>query len=163
MKKSIIILLVMSLVIFTSAVASAHHNWNGHNQPYDRDGRWQHHSGDRQYEESMPFRWHDHRGAFQHERHRLERINDREWERRFPDLHAYHWYGHNRHNGGFWHEGNYIRDAILFFDNDEEVVAFGYVHDGRFIMVRQDHEIYENHESFYLRWWNRHGGVVIRQ
>lgn len=154
MKKLSIILIVMSLLIFTSGVVSAKHNWHGNNQPYEHDRHWKHHpSGDRHYEHSMPFRWHDHRYAFHRPNYRLERIYDHRWEHRFPGLHPYRWYGHDH---GFWHDGRYIQDAILFFDRDEEVVAFGYFRDGTFLMVRQDEAEYESDDAFFFSWWSRH-------
>lgn len=158
MKKTAIALVVLSLFIFTSAVASAKHNWHGHNQPYERDSHWKHHSSGRHYEQSMPFRWHDHRNAFHRQNHRIVRIYDQGWQHRFPDLHAYRWHGHN----GFWHDGHYVDDAILFFDGDDELAAFGYFRGERFLMVRYDDEEYESDDSFFFSWWSRHGGVVIR-
>ena len=159
MKKTVIALIVLSLFIFTSAAASAKHNWRGPNQPYERDSHWRHHApGHRDHDSSMPFRWHDHRNGF-HRDCRLERIYDHGWEHRFPGLHAYRWYGHDR---GFWLDGHYVKDAILFFDGDDELAAFGYFRGERFLMVRYDDEEYESDDSFFFGWWSRHGGVVIR-
>lgn len=146
MKKLLILSVALAVLMLTSLTASAH-DWGS----YENDSNW-HHSRhtDIEAERGMPFGWHDSYESMR-EHHRLERIHDREWEHRFPGLHAYRWNGHE----GFWHHGHYVTDAVLFFDDNNELVSVGYMADGVFIHFREDHETYENHDSFFISWWHR--------
>lgn len=132
-----------------SATASAH-NWHN-NSHYDHDGNWQRtHHNDIESERGLPFDWHEHYNSMR-ERHHFEQIEDREWGHRFPGLHAYRWFSHE----GFWHHGHYVKDAVFFYDESGELVSIGYMVHGVFIHFRDDHESYENHDSFYISWFHR--------
>jgi len=156
MRRLIITLITFAIVLSWSLAASAHHEWGDRDQPYERGGYWEHHSSGYHHErDSLPFGWHDHYRTFEG-RHHLERIYDREMGRRFPGLQAYRWYGDGQYHRGFWHHGHFIKDAILFFDRDGELVSFGYMTDGVFVYARYDDEVYRNHDSFFVSWWNRH-------
>jgi hypothetical protein len=85
------------------------------------------------------------------EHHHLKRIYDREWGDRFPGLHAYGWSSQE----GFWHHGHYVKNAVFFYDENEELVSVGYMANGVFINFREDHESYENHDSFFFSWFHR--------
>lgn len=149
MKKTILLVLTLSFLMLMSVTASAH-DWHN-NSPYDHDGNWHRtHQNDSEPERGLPFAWHEHYKSMSKHYH-LERIEDREWAHRFPGLHAYRWSGHN----GFWHQGHYVKDAVLFFDEHNELVSVGYIADGVFIQFRDDHESYENHDSFFISWLHR--------
>ncbi|MDR3561190.1 MAG: hypothetical protein P4N41_24580 [Negativicutes bacterium] len=149
MKKTLMIVLTLSVLLLMSVTASAQHDWHN-DQHYDNDNNWHHtHHGDNDSERGMPFGWHD-RFDTMRDHHRLERVEGREWDHRFPGLRAYHWRGE-----GFYHHGHYVSDAILFYDRDNELVSVGYMHDGVFVFFREDHESYENHDSFFISWWKR--------
>ncbi len=144
MKKRLIPLsLAFLLTIFLTVVAAerSHHDWS---HPAYHNNNW-HHMESRA-DDSLPFKWHEHRDHYHG-----ERIYDREWADRFPGLHPYRWHGE-----GFWYHGNRITDAMLFYNDSDELVSVGFMVDGLFIFFRDDHEGYENHDSFFLSWWNRH-------
>lgn len=146
MKKLMIPILAASILSLTSLTASAH-EWGY----YDNDSNWRHaHHNSYESERGLPFGWHDRYESIR-VHHRMERIHDREWRHRFPGLHAYRWHG----NEGFWNHGRYVTDAVLFFDDNNQLVSVGYMSDGVFIQIREDHETYENHDSFYFSWWHR--------
>jgi hypothetical protein len=148
MRKVLSLLLTLSVLMLMSVTASAH-DW--HNDPYDNDSHWVHrHHNDAESERGLPFAWHEHLNSMR-EHHHLERVYDREWNDRFPGLHAYRWYGHE----GFWHHGHYVKDAVFFYDENDELVSVGYMADGVFIHFREDHESYENHDSFFFSWFHR--------
>jgi hypothetical protein len=145
MKKMFILVTAISILLLTSLTASAH-QWDS----YDNDSHWRYrHHSSYEYERGLPFAWHD-RFVTVREHHRLVRVHDHEWNRRFPGLHAYKWSG-----PGFWHEGRYVTDAVLFFDSNDELVSIGYMADGVFIHFREDHRTYENHDSFFFSWSHR--------
>lgn len=132
-----------------SVTASAN-DWH-RDRNFDRDRNWhQTHHNDIESERDLPFAWHERYDSMR-EHHHLERVYDRGMEHRFPGLHAYRWSSHR----GFWHHGNYVEDAIFFYDRNNELISVGYMHDGVFIHFRDDHESYENHDSFFLSWFHR--------
>jgi hypothetical protein len=103
---------------------------------------------DYEAERGLPFRWHDHYEAMRVSYH-MERIHEVEWGHRFPGTIAYRWHG-----PGFWHHGHYVTDAVFFYNGNGELVSVGYMVDGVFIHFRDDHECYENHDSFFVSWWS---------
>ena len=107
------------------------------------------HYNDIDSERGLPFVWHEHYDTMRGNHH-LERVYDREMDYRFPGLHAYRWLGHE----GFWHHGNYVKDAVFFFDKNNEMVSVGYMANGVFIHVRENHESYENQDSFFFALFN---------
>ncbi|MBP1764342.1 MAG: hypothetical protein H6Q65_1400 [Firmicutes bacterium] len=117
-----------------------HHDWS--NSAYDNEN-WRH--SERQFEGSFPFGWHD-----SHERYYGERIDHDEWAGRFPGLHPYQWRGE-----GFWYHNKHVTDAVLFYNDSDELVSVGFMRDGVFIFIRDDGDSYENNDSFFFAWWNR--------
>jgi hypothetical protein len=107
----------------------------------------------------MPFRWHQNSVWFA-DRYRMERLYGRDWDDRFPGLRVYRWY--DRDDGGFWYHGHRIRHALMFYNEDDEFVSVGFVFNGVFIFLRDDNLGYENHDSFFISWWDRHMGISIR-
>jgi len=131
-----------------------HHNWS---HPTYRHKIWQ--RTDHRTRGEMPFKWHqkfDHYSPHYH----MEPIYGHEWNDRFPGLHLFRW--QDRRGEGFWYRNQRIVDAMMFYDDSDELVSIGFVHDGIFVMLRDDEECYENNESFFLSWWNRNGGITIR-
>lgn len=136
-------------MILMSVTVSAH-DW--HASPYDNDRAWIHHHHHYYYDDErrFPFAWHEHFESMRYHHH-LDRVYDHEWGDRFPGLHAYRWSDHE----GFWHHGHHVKDAIFFYDEDNQLVSVGYMDDGVFINFREDHESYENHDSFFFSWFHR--------
>ncbi|MBC8014314.1 MAG: hypothetical protein H7X79_01035 [Sporomusaceae bacterium] len=169
MKKVLIIIIALSVLMMMSVTASARdrgrddhdknrqgiHHKNGHksqhNQRYDDDRNWRNtHREDHDSVRHLSFKWYDHYDSIQ-ERYVMERIHDGEWEHRFPGVHGRRWHGNN----GFWHHGHYVTDAVFFFNDDNRLVSIGYMSNGVFIHFREDHESYENYDSFFFSWWHR--------
>lgn len=159
MKKMLFLIITLSVFMLMSVTASAHgwqddnnrddnHHRDRHHHYSDDSGWHRTHDNDYRSERDLPFRWHDsYRSMYR--QHHLERIYDRDWNDRFPGSHAYRW--HN--DQGFWHHGHYVTEAVFFYDDNDELISIGYMADGVFIHFREDHESYENHDSFYLSWW----------
>lgn len=149
MRKPLLLILTLSLMLAMSVTASAH-DWH-HDSPYDHNRHWQHtRHNDIRAEKELPFAWHEHVKAMK-EHYRLERIEEHEWSQRFPGLHAYSWHG----DEGFWHNGHYVQDAVFFYNDRHELVSIGYMNNHTFIFFRDDHESYENHDSFFFSWFHR--------
>ena len=142
-------------------------NWRQNNRLHDGHHNWSHqayrnkiwHRTDHRSYGAMPFKWYQKFDRYSSDYH-MERIHAREWNDRFPGLHIYTWM--DRRGEGFWYRNHRIVDAILFYNDSEELVSIGFIHDGIFIMIRDDDEYYENHDSFFLSWWNRNGIIRIR-
>lgn len=148
MKKLLLTLVTLLLLSFSATVsADAHsrHDWS--HEAYHRDS-WHHTSYT-----SVSFNWHERHDRYDPHRYRMERIHDREWAERFPGLRAYHW--DDRHGEGFWYHGRRVTNAVFFYDRDDELVSIGFMHNGSFIFIRDDHSSFENHDSFFLSWWSR--------
>jgi hypothetical protein len=147
MKKPLFLVLTLSFLLLMSVTASAR-SWH---KDYDHDRHWQPtHHNDIESERGLPFSWHENFKAMK-KHYQLERMEDREWSHRFPGLHAYKWSNHE----GFWHHGHYVQDAVFFYDDHHELVSIGYMADGVFVYFRDDHESFENHDSFFFSWFHR--------
>lgn len=148
MKKLLLLALAIS-VLATSGIVSAHARDYKESSHSQQESRWQ---DDRnEQERDMPFRWHEKHDRLSSNDHRTERIHDREFQHRFPGLKAYRW--HDVHDRGFWYNGHLIKDAVLFYNDSDELVSVGYMHDGVFIIIRDDHSTHEHHDSFFVSWW----------
>jgi len=117
-----------------------HHDWS--HSAYNNEN-WRH--SENRFEGSFPFGWHD-----PHDRYYGERVDDDEWSGRFPGLRSYKWHGE-----GFLYRGNHVTDTVLFYNDSDELVSVGFMHDGMFIFIRDDGGSYENNDSFLLAWWSR--------
>ena len=117
------------------------HDWS--NSTYSNNN-WRR-SEDR-YDGSLPFRLRENR-----DRYNGELINDGAWNDRFPGLRSYRWRGDN-----FWYMGRHITNAILFYDDSDELVGVGFMYNGVFVFLRDDNSRYDNHEPSVLLWllWN---------
>ncbi len=160
MKRILALVLALALVLGVAATALAADRGGHYDRRGDRhDGRDRVSHGDRGsydrdrdgHDRSMPFKWRDNHRMFG--KHHMERIHDREFAHRYPGLHAFRWHGYGERREGFWHNGREIRDAILFFDDRDEVVGFGYMDGGVFIYVREDGYSEERDPFFLLRWF----------
>jgi hypothetical protein len=139
--RKILILMAFILVMSSTLTASAHsrhHNWS-HWAYHHKHWR---HTGFRIHI-NLPFRWHEH-----HRHHNVVRIYDDGWSHRFPGLHAYRWHG-----AGFWYRDHYVTNAVLLYNHSGELVSVGFMRNGVFILVRDDDQSYENHDSFFSTWW----------
>lgn len=114
-----------------------YHDWS--HSAYNNEN-WRH--SEMQFEGSFPFGWHD-----PHDRYYGDRVDDNEWAGRFPGLRPYQWRGE-----GFWYHNKHVTDAMLFYNDSDELVSVGFMHDGVFIFIRDDGHSYENHDSFFLVW-----------
>jgi hypothetical protein len=165
MRKIRIIMITLSMLLAMAVTASAYHHNDDDQPPPHRnshyDDHYDHHDNhhddwrheyreDHYSDRSLPFRWHDHRD-YMEKHYRLERIDDRGWHDRFPGEHAYRWHS----NSGFWHHGDHVTDAVLFFDNDGRLISIGYRSNGVFIHFREDNRFSECHDEFFFSWWGR--------
>ncbi|MDR3590359.1 MAG: hypothetical protein P4N41_11970 [Negativicutes bacterium] len=146
MKRLVSLLLIVCLLVITApttfAERSGHDRYRGHTDSGDR-----HIQREGRHDERMPFRWGDHRSEFRS--HRLDAIHDRGLEHRFPGLRGYRWRGYGDEGRGFWHNGHYVNDAVVFFDGDDRMAGYGYLSHGRFISVRED-GCSEDRDAFFL-------------
>lgn len=117
-----------------------HHSWS--NPAYNNEN-WRH--SENRFEGSFPFGWHD-----PHDRYYGEWIDDDDWSGRFPGLRSYKWRGE-----GFWYHNKHVTDAVLFYNDSDELVSVGFMHNGVFMFIRDDGNSYENHDSFFFAWWGR--------
>lgn len=133
-----------------------HHDWS---HPAYQENNW--HRSDYLAGESSPFKWHEQIRAthnrFQADNYRMERITDREWEERFPGLHSFRWHDSDRNSQVFWYHGHRVTDAVLFYDDADELVSVGFEFNGAFIFIRDDHDSYENRDSSMLSLFVRIG------
>lgn len=133
---------VFVLTLSSTVVNAAEHHTDWSNPAYHGDA-WQHAAS--RADEALPFRWHGH-----HDRYAGERIYDRGWVARFPGLRAFWWRGES-----FWYHGQRVRNAVLFYNNSDELVGVGFMRNGVFTFIRDDHESFGNHDSFFVSWWTR--------
>ncbi len=152
MKKMLLLILAMFVLTFSSTVTVSaahydHYNWSHHE--YDNEN-W-HHSD--YSNDSLPFKWHEHQNRFGAKHYRMEQIHDRDWDHRFPGLRSYKW--HDRNGEGFWYHGQRVTNAVLFYNDSDELVSVGFMNHGSFIFIRDDHRGYENYESFFSSWFDR--------
>lgn len=153
MKKFFLLtLMVLVLSLSTTATADAkHHPGRSHNWSH---AKYKHSSWHRTQHSAVTISWHQHRNYYPPARYRMERIHDRGWHDRFPGLRAYRW--HDRHGDGFWYRGHRVTNGVFFYNDADELVSIGFMHNGTFIFIRDDHNGFENRDSFFISWWNRH-------
>ena len=147
MKKLVLIFLAL-LVLAMASGANAkarHHDWS--NAPFDND-KW-HKTGYVQ-KHGMPFRWHDNREHMMHDNSRMERIYDERMDERFPGLRAYKW--HADYERGFYYQGRHIRDAVMFYNDSDELVSVGFMRGDTFVVLRDDDRDYESRDDFFSSW-----------
>lgn len=147
MKKFLLIALAFT-VLTTSATVSVQARAHNDKHQNHQESRW---DDDSSHERDMPFRWHERIDHFTPDNHRIERIHDNRFNSRFPGLRAYRW--HDTQGRWFRHNGHIVRDAVLFYNDSGELVSFGYMNDGVFIMIHDDDSINEDHDSFFVSWW----------
>lgn len=157
MKKMItlvLVLFVLSLCAVANAKPHYQKNRHNHNKPrYNWSQPAYHKYSWRQFDHKpLPFQWYQHRRYYTPQHYRMEYVNDREWSKRFPGLRAYKW---RDHGPGFSYRGRQVKDAVLFYNDDDELVSYGFMHNGRFMFVRDDDYGYDSNDSFFVGWWNR--------
>ena len=129
---------LLNLGLGASVIEASPWHDNRDNQRYEQP--------DRDY--SMPFKWHERRENFAQKHHRMERIHDRAFTNRFAGLHSYRW--HDRHGEGFWYHGHRITDAVFFYNDADELVSIGFMHEGVFIRINADCGEERNHDHFFF-------------
>ncbi len=151
-----LMLLVFGLAATASAADRDHHNdrnGNHHRQDWSHSAyhekSWHSTSHD-----TVNVNWYGRRDNWAHDRYRMERIHDRGWHDRFPGLRPYRW--HDYRGEGFWYHGRRVTDAVFFYNSHDELVSIGFMHNGSFIFVRDDHNGFENRDHFFVSWWNSH-------
>ena len=136
------------------------HNYWQRQKRYDwshdayRDDNWS--RIDYVYRDPSPFRWHESRRSLR-ERFsyfELERVYDRDWNDRFPGLHSYRWHDRDDYSDGYyWYRGERIRNAVLFFDDWDELVGIGFTYNDNFVFIRDDQTVYHrNRNNDALLW-----------
>jgi hypothetical protein len=121
------------------------HDWS--HSAYSHD-RWR--SIARPSFRNIPFNWHERAGSHS-SHHHFAQIHDRQWHDRFPGLRIFRWI--DRSGSGFWYNDHHIVDAMMFYNESDELVSIGFYHNNIFIMLRDDGNGYENHDSFFSLWW----------
>ena len=147
--KKILLLTLALLILGFASTASAHNRHHGWSHPAYRHDSWH-----RTSHSAVTVTWYEHRNRYDHARYRMERIHDREWRDRFPGLRPYKW--HDARGDGFWYRGPRVTDAVFFYNDSDQLVSVGFMHNGSFIFIREDHNGFENRDSFFLSWWGRH-------
>jgi hypothetical protein len=143
MKRRIMLIIVTLILVFSSAAsAKPHHDWS---QREFHHGNWQ-----RAEHFAPPFKWHEPRAYFSPADYRMKRLHVREWQDRFPGLRAYKW--HDKYGSGFRYQGSRIKDAVLFYNDDDELVSVGFMHDGDFIILRDDDRAFRSRDSVFTSW-----------
>ena len=108
----------------------------------------------RQYTESSPFKWHESRDSMNtrfSSNYPMERIDSNSWNNRFPGLRSYRWHDRNRDNqNSFWYRGVRVRDAVLFYDDSDELVGTGFTYNNEFVFIRDDQAVYQRNDSALL-------------
>lgn len=134
-------LVVISLFIMAfSSVASAEegdrHNWSHH--AYQRDNWRQVHEA---REEPFPFKWHERLDYYSASYH-MKPIHERkhEWRKNFPGLQPYSFHG------SFWYHGNRITNAVMFYNDSNELVSIGFLNNGAFTLIRDDRRSFETQD-----------------
>ncbi len=148
MKKKILSLLLLFIICLTATVSARPHNrYDRWEHPSYRHKDWHH----AKYSSFSKFKWYDHRDRFSPSRYHMKEIYSRDWNSRFPGLRSYKW--RDTRGEGFWYRGRRINDAVLFFNHANRMVGVGFVYNGSFIFIRDDHRAYSNHDSFFISWW----------
>lgn len=141
MKKLVLMLLTLSILIIGTATASAD-SWGFY---YSSGDNWrQTHHDDFNSETRLPFKWYDYR-EFWSGHNQMKPIYDRRWSNRFPGSHAYRWHD----DVGFFHHGHQVRDAVFFYNDNDQLISVGYWAGGVFIHFRADHSSYESDDVFF--------------
>ncbi len=144
MKKMLLMLLAVMIMAMgsTASAKDRHHDWS---DSKFNNGRW--HQSQSAYQK-LPFKWHERRDRFSHSNYRMERIYDRRMSDRFPGLRAYKWHDER----GFWYNGKRVRNAVMFYNNSDELVSVGFMRNGTFICMRDDERSYESNDDFFSSW-----------
>lgn len=145
--KKVVLLVLAVFVLAMSSTASAkdrQHDWS---KSHFNNGKWQ-----KVYvakEKKLPFNWHERRDRVA-SHYQLERINDRRMNDRFPGLRAYKWRDYN--GQGFYYNGKRVKDAVLFYNDSDELVSVGFMRNGSFVLLRDDDRDYETRDDFFASW-----------
>ncbi|MDP4127337.1 MAG: hypothetical protein Q8912_10370 [Bacillota bacterium] len=100
----------------------------------------------------LPFNWHERRENFTPDHHRMERIDDNQFNDKFPGRHAYKW--HDNNGEGFMYHGHRVTDAVFFYNDSDELVSIGFVYKGVFVKINADSGEERSNDSFFVSWFN---------
>lgn len=155
MKKLVLIFLALMVLAMASGASAKerHHDWS--NSRFEHN-KW--HKIEYTQKQGMPFRWHDNREHMMHDNSRMERIYDDRMRERFPGLRAYKWFG--GHDRGLHYQGRYVKDAIMFYNDSDELVSVGFMNHGKFVLLRDDDRNYESRDEFLSSWLK---GLLIHE
>lgn len=172
MKKSVFLFLALIVLMTSTTVSAKSHHYQDSDDKHQKNGRqetgyekqkhnhhdWSHEAyHDKHWQkgtyESISFGWHERSDRFEPERYRMEYTHDEGWRSRFPGLRPYHW--EDRHGEGFWYRGHHVKKAMFFYNDADELVSIGFMHNGVFLFIRDDHSAYRNHDSFFISWSSR--------
>lgn len=154
MKKVVLLMLALFILAIPFSVSAARgpRGDQAGQPPEAQNENWQ--SPDGRNDNSMPFKWHERRQNFSPEHHRMERVEDRDMNDRFPGEHPYRW--HDRRGEGFMYHGHRVTDAVFFYDDSDELISIGFIHDGVFIRIHADNGEERSPDSFFLSWMQHH-------
>lgn len=105
---------------------------------WHHDSRWNSRPVHREYRSS--YHWHSHR-----RHHHGHLIVDVRWNRYFPNYRSY-WY----EGPGFFYRGIEYRKVVMFYDKFDQLVAFGFWRNGRFVVIRSDDSRFVTQDRFFI-------------
>ena len=152
----LVVTLVMLIALTATAAAHSHSPPPG---PPPGQNHWSHSA----YQHScwvhtdhhpISFSWGEHRNYFSSRYEHLTILDAHEWHHRFPGLTAYRWESRGHHDS-FIYQGHRITHGVLFFNHADTLVGIGFMHNGSFVFVRDDHRSFRNHDTFFASWSNR--------
>lgn len=158
MKRSLLPIAALVLLIALTATAAAHSH-SPPPTPQSGHSHWSHSS----YSHSnwihsdhhpVSFSWGEHRSHFSNRYGHLTVLDGHEWRHRFPGLTAYRWHSQGQHDS-FMYQGHSITHGILFFGSSDRLAGIGFMHNGSFVFVRDDHRSFRNHDAFFTSWFDR--------
>jgi hypothetical protein len=126
-----------------------YHDWS---HPTYQGSNW--HRSYLTSDEPFAFKWHEGRNSqealFNAAYYRMEAIDDQDWYDRFPGLHPYRWHDNGYYPQGFWYHGHQIYDAVVFFDDSDQLACVGFMYEGSFMTVRDNQEVYTYDDDSFI-------------
>ena len=139
LKKWLWLTLAIWLFVGSYAAAAPQRDQRQHHRPKPPPIEWKHKKMHNDYKK--PFEWRSKR----HLHGDLRLIEDRRWNQHFVQRKTY-W----RHGPGFFYRGREYQNVVLFYDDNDVLVSFGFWRHGRFIRVHDNHDRYETRDRFFV-------------